>query len=88
MAFLSRGFKNLQWYSMTKRNPVISVITGPFLCLFEGVYPIIYPLQKFYPILGAGNGLDELLHAACTFLLHLVSHMAVNIQRESGGGVP
>ncbi len=30
MAFLSRGFKNLQWYSMTKKNPQKC---GVFLCL-------------------------------------------------------
>ena len=28
MRFLSRGFKNLQWYGMTTKNPVISLITG------------------------------------------------------------
>ena len=32
MAFLSRGFKNLQWYSMTKKTPQKC---GFFFCLCE-----------------------------------------------------
>ena len=32
MAFLSRGFKNLQWYSMTDENLVTMPVTRFFLC--------------------------------------------------------
>ena len=28
MRFLSRGFKNLQWYGMTTKNPVTMLVTG------------------------------------------------------------
>lgn len=28
MAFLSRVFKNLQWYGMTKEKPVTIAVTG------------------------------------------------------------
>ena len=28
MTFLSRGFKNLQWYCMTVKNPVTMPVTG------------------------------------------------------------
>lgn len=55
MRFLSRGFKNLQWYGMTDRNLVTMPVTRFFLCLFWDEYPLVYPLQIFIP-LHAGNG--------------------------------
>ena len=33
MRFLSRGFKNLQWYGMTIKNLVTMPVTRFFLCL-------------------------------------------------------
>lgn len=45
MAFLSRGFKNLQWYSMTDKNLVTRPVTRFFLCLFWGKYPFAYSLS-------------------------------------------
>lgn len=41
---------------------------------------------KSFPLL-AGNSFDEGLHPGGAGLLHLVGHMAVDIQGESGGGV-
>ena len=32
MVFLSRGFKNLQWYSMTKRMISYEIILFLFMC--------------------------------------------------------
>lgn len=32
MAFLSRVFKNLQWYGMTEKIPVTAMVTG--ICLW------------------------------------------------------
>ena len=34
-----------------------------------------------------GDRLDEPLHSVRTFPLHLIRHMAVDIQRKRGGGV-
>ncbi len=33
MAFLSRGFKNLQWYSLTKHEPLVPKGSGFFIAL-------------------------------------------------------
>ena len=38
--------------------------------------------------LSAGNTLDELLHPIHAVPLHLVRHMAIDIQGKSGRGVP
>ena len=45
MAFLSRVFKNLQWYGMTVKKPVTAMVTGSFLALLQGVFPLVFPLQ-------------------------------------------
>ena len=34
-----------------------------------------------------GKSLNELLHAVSRLLTHLLGHVAVNVQREAGGGV-
>ena len=37
MAFLSRVFKNLQWYGMTVKSPVTMPVTGLFFCARTGI---------------------------------------------------
>ena len=55
MKFLSRGFKNLQWYGMTTKNLVTMPVARFFLCLLRGKYPLVYPLQIFIPLWGCGT---------------------------------
>ena len=44
MAFLSRGFKNLQWYSMTDKNLVTMPVTRFFFGTFRcGNGPLVLP---------------------------------------------
>ena len=43
MRFLSRGFKNLQWYGMTDENLVTMPVTRFFLCDFF-VFSLIFSL--------------------------------------------
>lgn len=78
MKFLSRGFKNLQWYGMTTKAPETPVFRELFSCPETG-----------FSLIGStdGNCADKTLHAVGTFALHLVSHMAVYVQRKGGCGV-
>ena len=82
MAFLSRGFKNLQWYSMTTKTPETPVFRELFSCPKTGFCLI-------FSLIGStgGNCTDKTLHAVGTFALHLVSHMAIHVQRKGGCGV-
>ena len=64
MAFLSRVFKNLQWYGMTSKNPVVSMTTGFSFCLFGEVFPLVFPYESeknsFFTTRHAFN---EVIHA-------------------------
>ena len=60
MAFLSREFKNLQWYGMTEGIPVISMVTGIFL-------PSFFEKNLIFTLIGflAGNtATGHSVHAA------------------------
>lgn len=67
MAFLSRVFKNLQWYGMTEEIPVISMVTGIFL-------PSFFKKTYFYPywLLSRKYG-NRALRACGTFPLRFCS---------------
>ena len=82
MAFLSRGFKNLQWYGMTTKAPETPVFWELFSCPETG-------FSLIFSLIGStgGNCADKTLHAVGTFALHLVSHMAVYVQRKGRCGV-
>ena len=55
---------------------------GSFLCPKAG-------FSLIFSLIGStgGNCTDKTLHAVGTFTLHLVSHMAIHVQREGGSGV-
>lgn len=82
MRFLSRGFKNLQWYGMTTKAPETPVFWELFSCPETG-------FSLIFSLIGStgGNCADKTLHAVGTFALHLVSHMAVYVQRKGRCGV-
>ena len=82
MTFLSRGFENLQWYSMTAKTPETQVFRELFSCPETG-------FSLIFSLIGStgGNCADKTLHAVGTFALHLVSHMAVYVQCEGSSGV-
>ena len=57
-------------------------VSGAFLCPKTG-------FSLIFSLIGStgGNCADKTLHAVGTFALHLVSHMAVYVQRKGGCGV-
>lgn len=69
----------VQHDSQNSRNTCVS---GVFSCPKAG-------FSLAFSLMGStgGNCADKTLHAVGTFALHLVSHMAVYVQRESSGGV-
>lgn len=74
--------------SNSKRNPWSATAPGGFLAskaVFSLVFSLISPKSagELFP----GYALDECLHPPGTVLLHLVCDVAVDIQREGGGGV-
>ena len=88
MKFLSRGFKNLQWYGMTSKNPVVSMATGFFFCLLGIVFPLVFPYESekdsFFTTRHAFN---EVIHALRTCLLYLLCDMTVNVESEGSSCV-
>ena len=56
MAFLSRGFKNLQWYSMTKQKPLISKKNLGNQGLFAASAYGLRPAEK--GVKGCKNGVE------------------------------
>ena len=57
-------------------------VSGVFLCSKTG-FSLIFSLVEST----GGNCADKTLHAVGTFALHLVSHMAIHVQRKGGCGV-
>ena len=47
---------------------------------------VIFLLPLLLPLSGQ-DVLNEAVHAYCTFFVHLVGDMAINIQSKSGGGM-
>lgn len=35
--------------SAPREKPVIAMVTGFFLCVFAGVFPYVFPYQRFFP---------------------------------------
>ena len=63
------------------KKPVTAMVTGSFLALLQGVFPLVFPLQ-------VRNSLYKLLHAVCAGLFHLLCNVAVYVQCKRGGVVP
>ena len=65
--------------SQNSRNTGVS---GVFSCPKAG-------FSLIFSLIGStdGNCTDKALHAVGTFALHLVSHMAIHVQRKGGCGV-
>ena len=51
------------------------MVTGFFLILLQGVFPLFFPLPR-------RNVLNEAFHVVRAALFHLFRHMPVNVQRK------
>ena len=75
-------------------NPGVTSRTKPcnrngyrvFIMLVLRRLPHLLPLTEILPHFRSRKRSYELLHAACAVLLHLVCHMAVNVESKSGCG--
>ena len=63
--------------SAHRRIPAESSSAGILITLFDPIYPLIYPLQAF----------NHPFHPVCRGFLHLLCHMAVDVQREGNSGM-
>lgn len=60
------------------------MVTGSFLALLQGVFPLVFPLQvkKVSDGSTARHFFNELFHVVGAALFHLLGHMSIDIQRK------
>ena len=80
--FFESNFKKSIVLSYDNQNSRNTCVSGVFLCSKTG-------FSLIFSLIGStgGNCADKTLHAVGTFALHLVSHMAIHVQRKGGCGV-
>ncbi len=71
--------------SLHQENPLEPQGSEGFFLPFGGGFPCFFPYSGFP--LSSGNAPDKALHPLCAFPLHLLSHMTIDVQGKSSGGV-